>query len=220
MVVIAIIAILAAMLLPALSKAREKARQTSCLNKLKQIGLAHHMYASDSSGFLPYAIFNGTHVNRECRFHTAWWNNQYNTQPTLLVLNGYLGSSPSDREGFYKQVDSFFRCPSYRNNAEIKKDDWNGLSYFYWNYTSAEAKLDMNKDRPRVFTGRDNPGCVMYADRTGSGAITSSGANHPLACNTLYLGGHVATHKMTEQDGNYFMDGWGRIPLRFDQISD
>ncbi len=56
LVVIAIIAILAAILFPVFAKAREKARQSSCLSNVRQLAVAVLMYAEDYSGTLPVAV--------------------------------------------------------------------------------------------------------------------------------------------------------------------
>ena len=71
LVVIAIIAILAAMLLPALNKAREKARSTSCLSQQKQILAAQLQYAGDEHGWVPGEVETATH-GRTSGYHPLY----------------------------------------------------------------------------------------------------------------------------------------------------
>lgn len=63
LIVIAIIAILASMLLPALNRTRDKAKATGCSNNLKQIGSAVAFYAGDNNGFVPQYQLNSANPN-------------------------------------------------------------------------------------------------------------------------------------------------------------
>ena len=68
LIVIAIIAILAAMLLPALNKAREKAYSIACLNNLKQLGAGIAMYVNESDDMLPYSTYCDPSVSSKPQF--------------------------------------------------------------------------------------------------------------------------------------------------------
>ena len=94
LVVIAIIAILASMLLPALSKARQAGKKIACLNKMKQFGLADIAYASDYDGCLaPTRDYGTTITLRKQDFIATYlgiktrdsnWNSNVNTKLSIF----------------------------------------------------------------------------------------------------------------------------------------
>jgi prepilin-type N-terminal cleavage/methylation domain-containing protein len=102
LVVIAIIAILAAILFPVFAQAREKARQTSCLSNLKQLGTSMLMYASDHDGLFPPAV--GRQPTEVNPYEFSW----------LRRLEPYTKSL-----GVFICPTSNYRSLEWRSNADI-----------------------------------------------------------------------------------------------------
>jgi prepilin-type N-terminal cleavage/methylation domain-containing protein len=209
LVVIAIIAILASMLLPALSKAKDKAKTVTCVNKLKQMGIALTMYAGDFQDFLPYTYFHNFGVRSEVQAYIdTGCTNLTHGYPNAMIFGGYLAGIPTSPMTV-AMAKSYFQCPG--DSSLFGKEALTNLlyaSYIFYNMTSEEAAAHSNDTynylhknwdstqpgKARFRMGKDDPGVVIIADahpvaRGYFGAPKLM--HHPGFLNTLHLGGNV-----------------------------
>ncbi len=122
LVVIGIIAILAALLMPALNKAREKAQQTECINQLKQISLGMEMYRNEFRGHFPYWISN---------LYPGYINTKKVYQ---CSRDGNRGKSLEQWDSHPGDGDQFASSYDRKGNSGMNNStptDVGGVSYFY-----------------------------------------------------------------------------------------
>jgi prepilin-type N-terminal cleavage/methylation domain-containing protein/prepilin-type processing-associated H-X9-DG protein len=234
LVVIAIIAILAAMLLPALAKAKAKAAGVSCLNNLKQLTLAAHIYASDGQD---YIIPNGDSVNSNLVWVAGNVNGALDpTGPTNIVpimdsllfqydksVGNY--SCPADKANIVG-MGGVPRARSYSLNCMM---GWNGEAAGQNNGNSDHDGINENIK----FTSIRDPGpadaSFFVDEQGGSTPATTSIDDGYFAVNFQSIGpswrnvpasrhgnrgqfsfadGHASVMKWTEPKTQY-LQGWG-----------
>ena len=141
LVVIAIIAILAAILFPVFAQAREKARQTSCLSNLKQIGTAHMLYKDDYDGtFVPAnsgtaCFWTGTvRTTNDSSTPSAHmcWNDQWSAVhgKNEFDANGVCQVGWMDMLHPYAKNWSLFACPT----SKSRQHNFGGTNYVWASY--------------------------------------------------------------------------------------
>jgi prepilin-type N-terminal cleavage/methylation domain-containing protein len=178
LVVIAIIAILMAILLPALNLAREKARQSRCIGNLKEIGIALEMWYSNAGKYpawdLPWTMGESTSEGlglapwpEELALQKAYSPDRLQSKKIALTAQQY------PPEVFSKTVDHLngFMCPSDKPHPhrinEARHSGWGFESYKYSYGISNACTNGTDVFRPQIID-RDASGQVISTDSVWS----------------------------------------------------
>jgi prepilin-type processing-associated H-X9-DG protein/prepilin-type N-terminal cleavage/methylation domain-containing protein len=109
MVVIGIIALLIAILMPALAQSRQQAQATACLSNLRQIGMAFEMYSGDNHGaMVPFQLYDASQPKPT----PANWTPLHDSWFTILVDGRYIAAPDETNSGRYTYGNSVLRCPT------------------------------------------------------------------------------------------------------------
>lgn len=164
LVVIAIIGVLAALLLPALGRAKSKGQAISCLNNIRQLSIAWFLYAGDHDGNLvPNITDSKTSSKKWSNLPGSWvvGNAQHDTEPDTItdgILFPYVGNSgvyrcPSEKAPMVGSVGPALRARSYSINALLNSRGPSFIPDKIWGFKFARNYSQLIKPSPAgVFT--------------------------------------------------------------------
>jgi len=209
LVVVAIIGILAAMLLPALSQARERARQAVCISNLKQIGLGFMMYIQDYDGYwMPPVVPEASNTSGKCLTQTLIGSYYYPTWATWLVKLGYIkGNDSSNPGGVFicmsaPKAERTTGYPSYIYNCWYVNYN---LTYYpnnFRRYSGVALHRDSTiEDRSGTIAAMDG----YYQQIEDTGNFARIRYRHTGGFNAVFVDGHVELVKTTIDSTNYKM---------------
>ena len=222
LVVVAIIAILAGMLLPALGAAREKAREIVCVNNLKQIGMGFQMYSIDNDGLAP-KYKDGSGMGSGIYWHgTSNGDGSYD-----LTDNSMFGDYIGD-------CGKIFICTKFNGNktdmTQIKESGYGYNAMWLGGYSSQgaagiNAKISRISNPSNMVTFGDSAwkmgtylsiSPLLYPHRKpGTGAKYSGGAmgmnsihfRHAARASVAWADGHASSEKNIDPNASEQING-------------
>jgi len=159
LVVIAIIAILAAMLLPSVSKAKSRAEGVYCLNNTRQLLLAWQLYADDHAGRLAYNLGGNDQRGLAAATNLNWVNNIMDWSANADSDNTNVATITEAALGPYTRTCAIYRCPSDRIlSSEQRKAGWSARIRSY----SMNAMVGDAGEISRSGVNQNNPDYVQF----------------------------------------------------------
>jgi prepilin-type N-terminal cleavage/methylation domain-containing protein len=198
LIVVIIIGMLAGLILPVLSQAREKARRTTCINNLKQFSAAYEMYAEDYFEKFPAdkeGLYNADGINRTTSIYP-----NYISSPKVFWCPSSISRNLPPPNG---KIGEYNSTPPSDNNWEEWRNDWYASYAFVFGLSTSNKStkpVPVISDRG-IYNTRN---LSNYTNLSGCNHLTG---NHAWGINVLYIDGSVNWINLQEIDFASSTDG-------------